>query len=46
MPFKTVSQPGQGRGCREVKWFKGGVADKDAGVCRACIPLILPQVVS
>ena len=26
--------------------WKGGVADKGLGVCRACTPLIWPQVVS
>ena len=29
-----------------IQWFKGGVADKDQSVCRACTPLILSQVVS
>ena len=28
------------------QWFKGRVVDKDQSVCRACMPLDWPQVIS
>jgi len=45
MLLQTVSQHGVGIWWGVLyRWFKGRVANKDEGVCRACIPFIWPKV--